>query len=478
MISQKFIRKILYLEKQTFMLLIFSFLASGASAQELQPSSHPLCDWEIKGRIEPGFSKEIDNTEMTALVRNIASETIICLDGPGGSLDEAIELFHWIRENQIITLIPRGWKCYSACAIAFLGGSLRVGTGSVFVRSRILMPGGEIGFHAPYLSIDTSEYYTADQVKQAWNSYAKIVDRLIRMNQINVQGKNLLSDFLMRRIIAHHSDALLKIETVSEAFFAEISIAGAERIDELTLAAAENACDLSVSRYLNTLQYYGYRNIDLIQMLHDIRSFRREEARKTHEYRPAQLVQRIGSNTQRAVLHSYPGLTPRTRIACEVNYRRPQGRSDSGYIEVGNSVTLGRDEKSGFGEARLYSYIWNKISFDNLEEIEIEETYQLQGYEFHPPDARLNEIADKGIQAYIYDRIEFNGADIFGSDLKNTSLEDCIEICRRTSGCVAFSYVKDLNWCRPKSGLNEVVRNSDVLSGVMVGARGPKPIPF
>jgi hypothetical protein len=62
------------------------------------------------------------------------------LSSPGGSLAEGIAIGVTIHERSIITAVSADNSCYSACALAWLGG-----------RLRILGDGADVGSHAAFI---------------------------------------------------------------------------------------------------------------------------------------------------------------------------------------------------------------------------------------------------------------------------------------------------------------------------------------
>jgi hypothetical protein len=67
----------------------------------------------------------------------------VILNSPGGDLGEGLKLGRFFHRARISTFVlGYGGGCYSACAIAFLGGRDRDGR-----PSRIKMTGGILGFH-------------------------------------------------------------------------------------------------------------------------------------------------------------------------------------------------------------------------------------------------------------------------------------------------------------------------------------------
>lgn len=88
---------------------------------------------QIIGEIEPS-----DGQTFKELVYRYRP-TEVLLDSPGGSLSVGLSIGQTIRELGINTLVPSNAICYSACAIAWLGG-----------LQRYITKSSEVGFHAAY----------------------------------------------------------------------------------------------------------------------------------------------------------------------------------------------------------------------------------------------------------------------------------------------------------------------------------------
>ncbi len=117
---------------------------------------------------------------------SILSSSRIELNSPGGSYIEGLELAKTFRQLGISTLVRTGESCYSACALAFLGGSEPLKdptTETEFpnqLPERSLERGAELGFHAPYLDIPSSSY-NADTVQMAYRVAIDSVAALIQI---------------------------------------------------------------------------------------------------------------------------------------------------------------------------------------------------------------------------------------------------------------------------------------------------------
>jgi hypothetical protein len=79
----------------------------------------------LKGRIDEGTFEKLEKTyaSIAPLPHGLP---VMLLDSPGGSVDEALKISHFLDINQTHTVIPDGAICASACAsIIFIAGSAR-----------------------------------------------------------------------------------------------------------------------------------------------------------------------------------------------------------------------------------------------------------------------------------------------------------------------------------------------------------------
>ena len=66
-----------------------------------------------------------------------ATDATVALSSPGGNMLAGIEIGQAIRLKGFSTLVPEGFQCASACALAWLGGT-----------TRFMGQGATVGFHA------------------------------------------------------------------------------------------------------------------------------------------------------------------------------------------------------------------------------------------------------------------------------------------------------------------------------------------
>lgn len=149
--------------------------------------------FQLKGEIT---SSDVGNVKAALMAAKVSYQSdpwrqiVIALDSPGGSYHAGIDLALLFRRQGISTIVSAGDRCYSACAIAFLGGSeppkdaTPSGDDSQLpaqLPKRSLAAGAELGFHAPYLNVPAASY-TSQAVEAAYRSAVLGIARLVAVS--------------------------------------------------------------------------------------------------------------------------------------------------------------------------------------------------------------------------------------------------------------------------------------------------------
>jgi len=117
------------------------------------------CTHKMVGEIVAG-----DAEKLAAMIDNLPGQDhdnlnfIICMDSTGGKLNEGLRIGALLNENYFGTYVPKGATCLSACAVAFMHGT--IAAWEYLVTFRMLHPEATLGFHAPALGIEAN----ADQM--------------------------------------------------------------------------------------------------------------------------------------------------------------------------------------------------------------------------------------------------------------------------------------------------------------------------
>lgn len=195
------------------------------SARVLQ-STDERCALVLSGRIEPGDAQLVQGALQS---QNFDQVPVICLDSPGGSFIGGLELSQLFMHEGIGTYLRDSDECFSACAIAFLGGSA---WGDFRHAYRRLEPGSALGFHAPYL-VPVPGEYDHNVVAQAAQIAVEVIRELINDRESLKISDRFVVDFLLdtdpqtRRIetildLAHSGVDLAKFSVDIEMGYEEL----------------------------------------------------------------------------------------------------------------------------------------------------------------------------------------------------------------------------------------------------------------
>lgn len=158
----------------------------------------------------------------------------LCLDSPGGALLEALKIADMGRDFG--TAVGPGASCLSACGIIFMAGQRYLEGGAGQVPDRFLHASGDLGFHAPSLTVDAGSYNEA-AVKKAYNVAVQGISRLIvSTDQLQMSLHNL------SRMLATPPDAFYRIDTPAKAADWSITVVGVPEPDRFTPLHMTNAC--------------------------------------------------------------------------------------------------------------------------------------------------------------------------------------------------------------------------------------------
>ncbi|WP_417204858.1 hypothetical protein [Antarctobacter sp.] len=159
----------------------------------------------------------------------------LCLDSPGGSLSEAMDLID-IVHGHLGTVIRAGARCESACALVFMAGSHSTETDFGLSVNRFLHVEGRLGFHAPSLTVAEGRY-DADTVERAYRVSVSVTELIFR-NLVRFR----FSPSLAARMHATPAEDMFYVTTVAQAARWGIAVLGVDRPSALSDAVIRTAC--------------------------------------------------------------------------------------------------------------------------------------------------------------------------------------------------------------------------------------------
>lgn len=225
-----------------FIFLSAVFFARVASAGLISSYSNPSsCDFYFSGEIQKGDAEKLSNVVPTS-----SQVRTLCLNSPGGDWEEGQKLFWVIWEKETLrTRILSGHICASSCAIAFLGGSTKIGTGHIRANDNVIEPGAFLGFHSPRLILPNRDTYSNETVEYAYSLALEDTKKFFELTELNENGVSGVSDFLFHRTLATPNDELFIIDTVGKANLANVTVANIP-FGDLSWHTIKNVCDTAV----------------------------------------------------------------------------------------------------------------------------------------------------------------------------------------------------------------------------------------
>ncbi len=205
-----------------------------ATAADIKPVESNKCRYLLSGLIEKGDAEKIE----AIVAKNgdgVDAGNSICLNSPGGNYLAGKQLYDAFMADGFATYVRKGDECHSACAIAFLGGSQ---WGDFRHPSRMMEPGAVVGFHAPYVKLESGKKYDADYVSALTRAAFGIVGSLITDQEALKISRRFLTDYIL-----FDSEETRTIQTVEDAAHAGIAIDTKPKKIPLSPEAITHACE-------------------------------------------------------------------------------------------------------------------------------------------------------------------------------------------------------------------------------------------
>ena len=191
-----------------------SALAGGAAAatvHKIEAGRANVVTLLLQGPIATGDLKRVQ-----AAVAKVPAGTSIAviLDSPGGNLGEGLMLGAYFHEARIATIAKGdGGICYSACALAFLGGrDSRTGA-----PMRLKMSGGKLGFHQfSKRNFDPLKIYTRADYDEQVAMAQEVMRDIVRY--LKLIGEDLSKLQLMLRASSNDMNIVSNEECLAQGF--------------------------------------------------------------------------------------------------------------------------------------------------------------------------------------------------------------------------------------------------------------------
>ena len=171
----------------------------------------------------------------------------LCLDSPGGSLDEGAKLAEFVFETGIGTVLAPNAQCLSACAWVFMMGFTQ-GHEDVSFTNRRMHHTARLAFHAPGVELDGISAISADAVLDLVRAMNEAVALILRVGHARILGTRPAIDAdLVEEAFAHDIDdqgnfTFFDIDTVDKAGRWRIELFGFDWPERIDAIAATWAC--------------------------------------------------------------------------------------------------------------------------------------------------------------------------------------------------------------------------------------------
>ncbi|MEZ5844493.1 MAG: hypothetical protein R3D27_12290 [Hyphomicrobiaceae bacterium] len=221
------------------------------TGQNMGQDSPVVCNLLLQGPIEKG-----DTERLKALVEQNRIDTHskvprLCLHSPGGSYAEGLKLAEFLMDNNIGTGVPATAKCYSACAIIFMGGTFPW-KGQI---NRFLHAQGTLGFHAPFIPDRNDGKQVTVDVKELRLLYADGIKAMSDFMKLGV-GNDVkrITPELMQEMLAKGPGEFFYVDTVGKAIRFRIHLYG---IDVMPRLDDDGICNACVNMHYGAYERYG-----------------------------------------------------------------------------------------------------------------------------------------------------------------------------------------------------------------------------
>jgi hypothetical protein len=204
------------------------FIGTAANAADIRIVQTGDCRVEIEGEISRGDAASLKALSYHLLVDNgeSTSESVLCLNSPGGSVVEGLEMARFILESGISTYIEDEAVCASICAIMFMMGNYK--GGEVAGLSRSMHYRAQLGFHRPYVAADEARSYTSSDIESVYRlGLETVFDILTLANTREPWGTaRMIEPELMAKITGTPGSEMFYVTTLEEAERWRIAVYG------------------------------------------------------------------------------------------------------------------------------------------------------------------------------------------------------------------------------------------------------------
>ncbi len=207
-----------------FLLAMFSAAPCGAAEVTRRADGTVFLDGPI-------VAGDLDRLKAAGL----GEDGILSLNSNGGHFQEGLAIARYLFDTKVATIVEAGNSCFSACAVAFLGGAA-LGEESASLAARSVSSQARLGFHAPFLNLGAGTF-TEDEVQAYYDRAVRtIIDLVSSSNVLQIDHGDAAE--LMR---PQRTD-LLYLDTAGLLGRYDIAVQGVGMPERLTGTMALSLC--------------------------------------------------------------------------------------------------------------------------------------------------------------------------------------------------------------------------------------------
>ena len=239
----------IFLYLSIFLCVTTPMAAYCADLRLIDPDQNIMdCDFLLEGEIDENTHHEFaqllrlwvlnDANERVSTYLRMEGSARLCLNSMGGSYLGGIELADQILKQRIATAVSKGSVCESACALAFMAGSVHYAETGQPEVDRKLHPEARLGFHAPSLEIPDGAY----QKEQVETAYDIALSAVVKMIGLRSESFFQMPESLLKKMLATPASQMYYIETVQEAVRYGIHVPHTKFLDTSVKLIGSNIC--------------------------------------------------------------------------------------------------------------------------------------------------------------------------------------------------------------------------------------------
>lgn len=228
------------------------------------------CNAALEGEITISSVQEVINQLSNLPARFPGQYAVLCLNSAGGDVLAASAFMRFMTSslaglNGIVTYVPEGATCGSACALILLSGfscSPRFCDIQRFMHVR-----SNVWFHSPFLPVRGGKMppeIAARAFSNGIESIRAFLDPLTEQQWVDRNVETRLTAEMLAIILSKTGNDVYHISTINDAMIFKINVIGTFVVPPVTLGSVNNACN-NARVFYSTFSNLGMPEVDSIK---------------------------------------------------------------------------------------------------------------------------------------------------------------------------------------------------------------------